>query len=123
MHKDDKWRKYERRNKGSQLRYIDTTTEYKPAKYSTPVQVTVTARVITYTKLPVGPIKSFDQLIAVQAIWIQNIFIFIRFSLDPKKYHSMDTTIDDVLAAHNKEGYLVAVSDGLAKNMHHMSFG
>ena len=34
----------------------------------------------------------------------------------------MDATIDDVLTAHEKEGYLVAVSDGSVKHMYHMSF-
>ena len=36
---------------------------------------------------------------------------------------NMDTIFDDILAAHNREGYLVAVSDGSVKNMHQMSFG
>ena len=35
----------------------------------------------------------------------------------------MDTTIDDVLAVHDKKGYLVVVSDGSVINMHQMSFG
>ena len=34
----------------------------------------------------------------------------------------MATTIDDVLKAHNKDGYLIAVSDGSVKHMHQMSF-
>ena len=110
--------------------YIDTITEFKPTKHSTLVQVTATARgkelgaeVITHGELPVGPIKSFDQLIAVQAIWIRDLLEFVCFLPDPKKYNSMDTTIDNILAAHKKKGYLVVVSDGLVKNMHHMSFG
>ena len=35
----------------------------------------------------------------------------------------MDTTINDVLAAHNIEGYLVAVSDGSVQYMHQIRFG
>ena len=35
----------------------------------------------------------------------------------------MDTTIDDVLTVHDKDGYLVAVSGGSVKHMHQMSFG
>ena len=35
----------------------------------------------------------------------------------------MATTIDDVFKAHNKDGYLIAVSDGSVKHMHQMSFG
>ena len=35
----------------------------------------------------------------------------------------MATTINGVLKAHNKDGYLIAVSDGSVKHMHQMSFG
>ena len=35
----------------------------------------------------------------------------------------MATTIDGVLKAHNKDGYLIAVSDGSVKHVHQMSFG
>ena len=35
----------------------------------------------------------------------------------------MTTTIDDVLKAHHKYGYLIAVSDRSVKHMHQMSFG
>ena len=35
----------------------------------------------------------------------------------------MEATIEDVLKAHNKDGYLIAVSDILIKHTHHMSFG
>ena len=35
----------------------------------------------------------------------------------------MDTTIHDVLKAHDKDGHLVAVLDGSVKHMHQMSFG
>ena len=35
----------------------------------------------------------------------------------------MATTIDDVLTAHDKDVYLIAVSDGSVKHMHQMSFG
>ena len=35
----------------------------------------------------------------------------------------MNTTIEDVLKANNKDGYLIAVSDGSVKHMHHTSFG
>ena len=35
----------------------------------------------------------------------------------------MDITIDDVLRAHDKDGHLVAVSDGSVRHTHQMSFG
>ena len=35
----------------------------------------------------------------------------------------MAITIDDVLKAHDKDGYLIAVSNGFVKYMHHMCFG
>ena len=35
----------------------------------------------------------------------------------------MATTIDDVLKAHDKDGYLIVVSDGSVKHTHQMSFG
>ena len=35
----------------------------------------------------------------------------------------MDITIDDVLRAHDKDEYLVAVSDGSVRHTHQMSFG
>ena len=35
----------------------------------------------------------------------------------------MDITIDDVLRAHDKDGHLVAASDGSVQNTHEMSFG
>ena len=38
-------------------------------------------------------------------------------------YNQMATTIDDVLKAHNKDGYLIVISDGSVKHMHQMSFG
>ena len=38
-------------------------------------------------------------------------------------YNQMATTIEDVLKAHNADGYLIAVSDGSVKHMHRMSFG
>ena len=34
----------------------------------------------------------------------------------------MTITVDDVLKAHDKDGYLVAVLDGSIKHMHKMSF-
>ena len=35
----------------------------------------------------------------------------------------METTIDDVLKAHYKDEYLLAVSDGSVRHTHQMSFG
>ena len=34
-----------------------------------------------------------------------------------------EKTIKDILQAHDKDGYLIAVSDGSVKHMHQMSFG
>ena len=35
----------------------------------------------------------------------------------------MATTIDDVLMVHDKDGYLITVSDVSVEHMHQMSFG
>ena len=35
----------------------------------------------------------------------------------------MDITINNVLRAHDKDGYLVAASDGSVQHTHQMSFG
>ena len=35
----------------------------------------------------------------------------------------MATAIDDMLKAHNEDGYLIVVSDGSVKHMHQMIFG
>ena len=35
----------------------------------------------------------------------------------------MDTTINDVLRAHDKERYLIAVSDGSVQHTHRTNFG
>ena len=35
----------------------------------------------------------------------------------------MATTIDDVLKAHNENGYLIVISNGSVKHMHQMIFG
>ena len=35
----------------------------------------------------------------------------------------MDTTIEDILKANNKDGYFIAVPDGSIKHMYQMSFG
>ena len=58
-----------------------------------------------------------------QAIWIRDLVKFVQFTPDQTKYGKMDTTIDDVLTAHDKDRYLVAVLDGSVKHLHQMSFG
>ena len=72
---------------------------------------------------PEGPAELFEQLLADQPEWIRDLVEFVRFALDQTKYGRMETTIDDVLTAHDKDGYLVAVSDGSIKHIHQMSFG
>ena len=72
-----------------------------------------------HEELPVGPIESFDWLLASQVTWSRVCTIRPR----PKKYNKMDTTINNLLAVYNKEGYILAVSDGSVKYMHQVSFG
>ena len=74
-------------------------------------------------ELPKDQAESFNQLIADQPEWIRNFLKFVRFTPDPTKYDKMNITIDDVLMAHDKGGYLVAVSDGSVKHIHQMIFG
>ena len=62
--------------------------------------------------MPAGPIESFDQLLVSQAKWIRDLVEFVKFAPDRSKHGKIDTTIDDVLAARDEEGYLVAASDG-----------
>ena len=62
-------------------------------------------------------------MLAEQPRWISDLTKFVSFAADDSKYKYMDITIDDVLRAHNKDGHLVAVSDGLVRNTHEMSFG
>lgn len=122
-----------RTNKGTQLTCINTTKEYQPTKYSTPVRIHASAREKIYRELgaelkidkelPEGPSKIFEQLLADQTEWVRDLIEFLRFTPDPTKYDKIDTTIDDVLKVHNKDGYLVAVSDGSVKHMHQISFG
>ena len=51
------------------------------------------------------------------------LLIFVMFAPDPKKYGILDTTIDDIIAAHNEEGHLVSLLDSSVKHIHNMSFG
>ena len=74
-------------------------------------------------KLPMGPVESFKQLLAEQPICIRDLVKFVQFAPDKQKYNKMEATIEDVLKAHDEDGYLIAVSDGSVKHMHQMSFG
>ena len=117
----------------TQLKCINKTREYKLTKYSIPVQVSasVKAKVIyiyteleIYKELPIGLIESFNQLLVSQATWINNPLELVWFAPDPTKYNNiLDTTIIDVLTAHNKMGYLVAVSYGSVKHMNEITLG
>ena len=69
-----------------------------------------------------GPTESFEQLLTEQPVWISDLIKFVTFAPDQREYDKMTTTIDDVLRAHNKDGYLIAVSDGSVKHTHQMSF-
>ena len=69
-HTDKEWMIYKRTNKGTQLTCINTTQSYQPTKYSTPVQIHISARGTVYTELgaelkvteavPIGPVESFQ---------------------------------------------------------------
>ena len=134
--KDTEWEIYEHTNRGTQLTCIDTTKEYQPTKYSTPVRIHTSAGGKIYKDLgeelktstinenvPIGPAELFEQLLAEQPAWISNIIKFVTFAPDQRKYDKMATIIDDVLKAHDKDGSLVDVSDGSVKHTHQISFG
>ena len=103
--------------------------------YSTPVRILTSVQSTIYTdtelgaeleinkELPAGPIELFNQLLASQEKWTRDLVEFAQFALDQTKYGKMDITIDDVLSAHDKDGYLVTVLDRLVKHIHQMSFG
>ena len=69
-----------------------------------------------------GPAESVKQQIVSQPAWIRDLIEFVIFAPDQHIYNQIATTIDDVLKAHNKDGYLIAVSDGSVKHVHQMSF-
>ena len=43
----------------------------------------------------------------VEYLWISDLIEFVIFALDQSKYSPMAITIDDVLKAHNDDGYLM----------------
>ena len=53
---------------------------------------------------------------------IRDLVKFVQFAPDKQTYNQIDTTIEDVLKANDKDGYLIAVSDGSVRHMHQMSF-
>ena len=57
-------------------------------------------------------------MLAEQPRWISDLIKFVSFAADESKGNRMDITIDDVLRTHNKDGYLVAVSDGSIRHIH-----
>ena len=109
------------------------TIEYQPTKHSVPIRIHTAARRTIYRELGAelkidnelleGPVESFKQLIVDHPPWIKDLIEFVTFAPDKRMYSQMATTIDDVLKAHNTDGYLIAVSDGSVKYMHQMSFG
>ena len=74
---------YKRTNKGTQLTCIDTTQSYQPTKYSTPVRIHTSTGGTVYKELgaelkvtevvPIGPVESFQQLLAEQPRWIRDL--------------------------------------------------
>ena len=77
---DKEWMIYKRTNKGIQLTCIDTTQSYQPTKYSTPVQIHTSAGGTVYgaelkitEAIPIGPVESFQQLLAEQPRWIRDL--------------------------------------------------
>ena len=88
---------YKRTNKRTQLTCIDTTQSYQPTKYSTPVRIHTFARGKVYKELgaelkvteevTIGPVESFQQLLAEQPRWIRDLVQFVQFSPDKGKYN------------------------------------
>ena len=116
-HEDTEWIVYKRTNTGTQLTSINTITEYNPSKHSIPVPIYMTARGKIYPELgaelkssevvaplSIGPPESFERLVADQSVWIIDLLKFVQFTPDFTKYGTIDTTIDDILAEHDKEG-------------------
>ena len=104
---------------------IDTATEYQPTKYNTPILIHTIAGGKIYKELgaelktttidedlPIGPEESFEKLLLEQPKWISDLTKFVTFAPDESKYSKMDTTINNILKAHDKDGYLIAVSVG-----------
>ena len=73
-------------------------------------------------ELPEGPVESFDQLLEDQSVWISDLIDFVKFEPNQQKNNKTTATINDMLIAHNKEGYLIAVTDGSVKHMHQVNF-
>ena len=77
------------------MTFINTTKEYQPTKYSTPVRIHTTAGGKIYKELgaeletttidediPMGPAESFEQLLAEQPTWISDLTKFVTFAPD-----------------------------------------
>ena len=135
-HEDKEWKIFERTKRKTQLTCVDTIEEYQRTKYSIPVRIHTTAGGKTYKELGaeleitavdakalIGAPESFERLLAEQPGWVSDLTKFVSFAADESKYNCMDITIDEVLRAHDKDGHLVAVSDGSVQNTHEMSFG
>ena len=94
-HGDTEWKILKRTNGGTQLTCVDTTTEYQPTKYSTPVRIHTTVGGKIYKELgaeletttrdddvPIGPEESFKQLLAEQPRWTSDLTKFVTFAPD-----------------------------------------
>ena len=68
-------------------------------------------------ELQAGSVEPFKQLIADQPAWIRDLIKFVQFVSDKQAYNQMYTTIKNVRKAHNKDGYLIVVSDGSVKHL------
>ena len=69
-----------------------------------------------------GPAESFKLLLAEQPAWIQDLIKFVQFGSDKHTYNETNITINKILKTNDKDGYLIAVSDGSVKHIHQISF-
>ena len=61
-------------------------------------------------ELLVGPVESFKRLLAEQPTWIKDLIKFVQFAPDKQTYNQIEATIEDMLKAHDEDGYLIVVS-------------
>ena len=112
---DKEWIVYTHTNKGTQLTCINTIKECQPTKHSAPVRIYTATRGTVYrelgaefkinNKLSVGLVISFEQLIEDQPAWVRDLIKFIQFAPDKQTYNQLDTAIETVLNANNKDEY------------------
>ena len=108
---DEEWQVYKIRGSNTQLKWIESKTDYAPTSSSTPVKAQISANGNIYQELgaelqePIQQTKgtsiSFEDLLKKQANWFQDLLWYVGFVPDK----NMLTTIDDIIYYHDKKDF------------------